>query len=328
MIGKSVWFGLALIIGAAVTGLDAQAADPTIRFGVIGSSGQADLPTAIQRYGLDKKYGIAIEIVDYATPGQQYTLLRSNAVDIAGGNFVDLLRQRRAGAAIKAIHGFEGYGNPIVTKPDSGISSFSDLKGRKVGNFGTTFLDWLIVRAAGRKIYNIDIEKEATLVQGAPPLLNQLLARGEVDAALQFTPNTVTPVLRGQQKVVTDVRALMDQAGFDANSFYLHWIIREAWVDANPKLAVALSEMLNEAYAKLRTDDELWPTLTAKIGITEPALVAAYRDMKRSRQNPPYRPDLLPKTQALVDALVSISGEQAVGVKEIETAAFLFPLAR
>ena len=34
------------------------------------------------------------KIIDFAAPGQQYTMFRAGAADIAAGNFVDLLRQR------------------------------------------------------------------------------------------------------------------------------------------------------------------------------------------------------------------------------------------
>jgi NitT/TauT family transport system substrate-binding protein len=321
-----VVFGLALVASVvAGSGIACAQAAPTIRFGVIGSAGQSEVPYAIQQAGLDKKYGINVETIDYAAPGQQYTLFRSDAADIAGGNFVDLLRQRRGGNAIQSIHGFQGYSNVFVVKPASPIKEFAELKGRKVGSFGTTFLDWLIVRAAGKKAYNVDLQTDATLVAGAPPLLNQFLARGEVEATLQFSTLTLGPVARGEQRVVSDLPALMQAAGFGSDPFYVQWIITEKWVKANPEAVRKLPAMLNEAYAVLKRDDTLWPTLAQRINITDPAVIAAYRDLNRRINNPPYRADLIKPTQALLDAIVSIAGEQAVGVTLVDPAAFLFP---
>ena len=161
-----------------------------VRIAAIGSGGQDEVPFAIQKYGLDKKYGLAMQLIDFAVPGQQYTMLRSDAIDVAAGNFVDLLRQRKAGNKIAAFQSFQTYSNLIVTKPQSPIKTFADLRGKKVGEFGTAFLDWLIIRAAGQRAYNLDLEKEASPIQGAPPLLNQFLARGDVDATLQFSTLT------------------------------------------------------------------------------------------------------------------------------------------
>jgi NitT/TauT family transport system substrate-binding protein len=318
---------LALALAAAAVA-DAGSARsqgaPTLRFAVIGSAGQSEVPFAVQQAGLDKKYGITIQIIDYAAPGQQYNMFRSGAADIAGGNFIDLLRQRKGGNAIQAIHGFQGYNNAFVVKPDSSVKAFADLKGRKVGTFGTTFLDWLIVRAAGKKAYNVDLQTDARLVSGAPPLLNQFLARGEVDATLQFSSLTLAPIARGEQRVLIDLPALMKAAGFRSDVFYVQWIITEKWAKANPQALTRLPKMLGEAYALLRQDDGLWPALAQRINITDPAIIAAYRDLERGVVDPPYSAELIKPTQELLDTIVAIAGEQAVGVTTVDPAAFLF----
>jgi NitT/TauT family transport system substrate-binding protein len=296
-----------------------------VRIAAIGSGGQDEVPYAIQRYGLDKKYGLAMELIDFAVPGQQYTMLRSDAIDIAAGNFVDLLRQRKAGNALQAFHSFQTFSNIIVTKPPSPIKTFADLKGKKIGEFGTAFLDWLIIRAAGKKAYNVDLEKDATLVQGAPPLLNQFLARDDVDATLQFSTLTFGPHLAGQQRVVTGIPDLLKAAGFDPRSFYLQWYVSEKWTAANPGAIERVDAMIEEAYGKLRTDDSLWPPLAQKVGMTDPALIATYRDEARRIDDPPYTPALIAPTQKLLDAIVALTGPDAVGVTTVDPAAFLFP---
>lgn len=318
--------GLAAAIAAVadIDGARSQGA-PTLRFAVIGSGGQTEVPFAIQQAGLDKKYGINIEIIDFAVPGQQYTMFRSGAADIANGNFVDLLRQRKGGNAIQAIHGFQGYNNLFVVKPSSPIKDFADLKGRRVGTFGTTFLDWLIARAAGKRAYNLDLQRDVTLVSGAPPLLNQFLARGEVDATLQFSSLTLAPIAQGEQRMLIDMPTLMKAAGFRSDLLYLQWMVTEKWARANPQAVTKLPAMLNDAYAVLKRDDRLWPALAQRINITDPAITAAYRDLARRVDNPPYRAELIKPTQELLDAIIAIAGEQPVGVTTVDPMAFLFP---
>jgi NitT/TauT family transport system substrate-binding protein len=258
-------------------------------------------------------------------PGQQYTMFRSGAADIGAGNFIDMLRQRKGGNPIQSVHGFQAYSNPFVVKPQSPIKEFTDLKGKKVGMFGTTFLDWLVVRAAGKKAYNVDLQTDATLVPGAPPLLNQFLARGEVDAALQFSSLALAPIARNEQRAVIDVRGLMKAAGFSPDTLYLEWLLTEKWAKANPEAMRKLPAMLSEAYAVLRTNDRLWPALAQRINITDPALVTAYRDYARRIDDPPYSAALIRPTQEVLDAITAIAGEQAVGVTSVDPAAFLFP---
>jgi NitT/TauT family transport system substrate-binding protein len=317
--------GLSLMASAETVGVAWSQSAPTLRFAVIGSGSQTEVPFAIQQASLDKKYGINIEIIDFAAPGQQYTMFRSGTADISTGNFVDLLRQRKGGNAIQAIHGFQAYSNMFVAKPNSPIKDFADLKGKRIGTFGTTFLDWLIARAAGKKAYNVDLQIDANLVQGAPPLLNQFLARGEVDAALQFSSLTLAPVAQGEQRMLIDVPTLMKAAGLRSDLFYLQWMVTEKWAKANPEAVRRLPAMLNEAYAVLKRDDGLWPVLAQRINVTDPAIVASYRDMARRVDNPPYSAELIKPTQELLDAIIAIAGEQAVGVTAVDPAAFLFP---
>jgi NitT/TauT family transport system substrate-binding protein len=284
----------------------ASAQEPiAVRFGVNASGGQTEVLDAIKTYNLDRKYGFTVQEVDLTAPGQQYVMFRGDAIDVSPGTFVDLLRQRKAGVALQAFHGFQGYNNYIVVKPDSPIRSFADLKGKRMGEFGTTFLDWLILRAAGKKAFGFDIETDATLVQGSPPLLNQLMAKGEVDAMLQFSSLTLGP-----------------------NAFNSNWNLSEKWNTAHPGALRRLSAMIDEAYAKLKTDDALWPGIAAKIGFTDPAVVVAYRNLARQEDNPPYNRGLIGPTQTLVDAISSIAGSTAVGFTAIDPAAFLFPNER
>lgn len=315
---------LTLLAPAGIGSAWSQAA-PTLRFAVIGSAGQTEVPYAIQQAGLDRKYGVNIQVIDFAAPGQQYTLFRSGAADIAGGNFVDLLRQRKGGNAIQAIHGFQSYNNLFVIKPGSPITAFTELRGKKVGTFGATFLDWLIVRAAGKKAYNVDLQTDAIPVTGAPPLLNQFLAKGEVDVTLQFSSLTLGPIAKGEQRVLINMPDIMKAAGFGTDPFYVQWMITEKWAKANPEAVRKLPAMLDEAYAVLANDDRLWPVLAQRINITDPAVIAAYRDLERRIDNPPYRPALIKPTQALLDAIIAIAGEPAVGVTVVDPAAFLFP---
>jgi NitT/TauT family transport system substrate-binding protein len=252
-------------------------------------------------------------------------MFRADAVDVAAGNFVDLLRQRKAGVGLRAFHGFQGYSNLIVTKPDSPIKAFKDLKGKKIGEFGTTFLDWLIIRAAGKKAYNLDLATDAELVGGAPPLLNQFLAKGDIDATLQFSSLTLGPLAQGQQRVVCEMSDLMQAAGFNPRSFYVQWHVTDKWTGAHHGAIDKVKAMLTDAYAKLKSDDSVWPALADKIHISDPALIAAYRDLDRKIDNPPYDPSLLAPTQKLLDAIVATAGEDAVGVTTLDPAAFLFP---
>lgn len=302
---------------------DAPRPVATVRFASIETSGQSALPKVMADSGIGAEHGLDIEIVPYAQPGGQYNMIGSDA-DVVAGNILDLHRRRAAGTDIVAVWGFKRFANPIVALPDSDIESFGDLKGRKVGQFGTTFLDWLVVRTAGAITYGFDIEEDSEIIQAAPPLLIESLNKGEVDATLQFDSLALAPVTRGEQRVVTDAGQLVAEAGYDPDSMYLVWMISQEWIDDNPGALDDLQAAFAETYDVLRTDDSVWPELAALAGVSDD-LLEAYRENERRTISPPFHSGLLQSTQELVDAMIDIVGTDAVGLETLDPDAFAFP---
>jgi len=317
---------MAVLVALTGAPSDGRGADEIpVRIGVIKSAGQADLTYVIRQFGIDKKHGLAVQQVELSAPGQQYVMLRADTIDASPGTFVDLMRQRKAGVGLRAFHGRQRYNNLIVTRPDSSIQNFSHLKGKKVGNFGTTFLDWLIVRAAGKRAFGIDLEKDATSIPGSPPLLNQFLARGEVDGMLQFSTLCIAPILKGEQRSIIDIPSLMRAAGFSPDAFYSQWNVSDKWATAHPDGVDKLFSMIDEAYAKLGSDDSVWPAVAQQIGMTDPVMITAYRDLARKTDNAPYDRSLIAATQQMLDAIISIAGDGPIGFTRLDPDAFLFP---
>ena len=317
---------MAVLVALTGAPSDGRGADEIpVRIGVIKSAGQADLTYVIRQFGIDKKHGLAVQQVELSAPGQQYVMLRADTIDASPGTFVDLMRQRKAGVGLRAFHGRQRYNNLIVTRPDSSIQNFSHLKGKKVGNFGTTFLDWLIVRAAGKRAFGIDLEKDATSIPGSPPLLNQFLARGEVDGMLQFSTLCIAPILKGEQRSIIDIPSLMRAADFSPDAFYSQWNVSDKWATAHPDGVDKLFSMIDEAYAKLGSDDSVWPAVAQQIGMTDPVMITAYRDLARKTDNAPYDRSLIAATQQMLDAIISIAGDGPIGFTRLDPEAFLFP---
>ena len=117
----------------------------------------------------------------------------------------------------------------------------------------------------------------------------------------------------------------MKDAGFNPDCFYLQWFVSDQWSKAHPQMIEKLVAMFDEAYEKLATDDTVWAPLAQRIGITDPQVVAAYRDFARATNNPNYAPSLVDATQMLLDNIVAVVGEHMVGVAKLDREAFLFP---
>lgn len=319
--------GLLVVLVGSTSGaaLSQSTASVPIRFVVISTAGQNEIPQTMIDTGIAKKYGFDVKIVPFAQVGQQYLFLRGGTGDIAGGNWIDLLRQRKAGLKIKGFMGFQSHSSQMTVNTDSSIRSFNDLRGKRIGEYGTSLLDWYIWRTAGQKAFGLDLERDAQPVTTSVVLFNQLLERGQIDAATQFPNLALAPIAAGKQRVLINQPYLLKLAGFQPrNLLHLQWMLTESWMKKYPGSVSKLRLAIKETYAKLKTDDNLWPPLAKLIFINDPALVRAYMKLQRTYNNPPLIPAQVKETQRLLNALVAHVGLANVGIARVDPNAFIF----
>ena len=74
-----------------------------------------------------------------------------------------------------------------MVRPDAGIESLDDLRGRKIGIAGGPVdKSWLMLRAFAKKKIGVDLKEVVEPIYAAPPLLNKVMLKGEIPAALNF----------------------------------------------------------------------------------------------------------------------------------------------
>jgi NitT/TauT family transport system substrate-binding protein len=295
-----------------------------VRFAAIEGASQSYVPRLIEELGIDAKYGLDITIFPLTATGQQWTGLRAGEFDIATGSFLDLLRQRDGGLDARAVRGFLTFSSPIVTTPDSEYTDLQSLAGTRVGTPNTTLLDWLIIRAAGVEIADFDIEAEAEVVNSSPPLIAELLQTGELDAALQFSSQAFGPLEAGELRKITDIPTLLADAGFDPESFYLTYNVSGAFAEQYPEAVPALVAAIDEAIETLLTDDSVWPRLAASSGVEDEEVLPAFIAGERLAFTTVFSPEKLEASQALIDSIAAVVGEEVVGVTEVDPEAFNF----
>ena len=75
----------------------------------------------------------------------------------------------------------------LIVRPDSGIRELADLRGKRLGVAGGPVdKSWLFFRAYGRRVLGEDLGKLVEPSFGGPPLLNELVLRGELPAVLNY----------------------------------------------------------------------------------------------------------------------------------------------
>jgi NitT/TauT family transport system substrate-binding protein len=138
----------------------------------------------IKAHGLDTKEGFTLEVQPFGGNDAADVALMGGAVDAIVEDWLFVSRQRADGLGLTFIPYSSNVG-AVMVKPDSGIESLADLRGKRIGVAGGP-LDkgWLMLQAYARKTGGMDLAKEVEPVYGAPPLLTEKLKSGELAAVL------------------------------------------------------------------------------------------------------------------------------------------------
>jgi len=185
-----------------------QALQPiNIATSAAGQSGY--IAALIENKGLDVKYGIKIKnmMMDFTEAANAVKLGRTVASAMQPSTAVNLVK---SGTDIRLITPQIWSGNSWVVRKDAPYKSFSDLKGKKIGNFarvtGAYFFSAVIAKEK-----KLDIEKDFHNVPAETGALIALLERGEVEAINMFEPHTTRLVMSGKYRVLTDFDIELEQ---------------------------------------------------------------------------------------------------------------------
>src|SRR6201999_3866545 len=117
-----------------------------------------------------------------ATNDGSLVAIMAGAADIVVSDWFFVAAQRAAGTRL-SFAPFSSASGGVMVPPGAPIRSRSDLANCRWGVAGgPRDKSWLIVQSAARASGVADLASSAKLPYGAPPLLNAMLQRKEVDA--------------------------------------------------------------------------------------------------------------------------------------------------
>lgn len=202
--------------------------------------------------------------------------LQGNAVDVIVADWIWVARQRSAGADFtfapySTVHG------ALVVPADSNIRSIADLKGRKLGVVGGGLdKNWLMLKLLATRRYGFDAQREVEPVFGAPPLLNQQLVQGRLDALLNYWHYAVKLEAKGYRTLI-DGRGLLRELGVSTDLANLGFVFRESWARQHLAAVRALLERFRRAHARICEDAAVWQRIIPLTQETDPAVTGLLR---------------------------------------------------
>lgn len=254
---------------------------PKVSIGVLKFGTVNWVLSVIKEKGLDSAEGIELNVVPLANKNAVNVALQGGAVDMIVSDWIWVSRQRAEGKTYTFAPYSQAVG-ALMVRPDAGINSLADLPGKNLGIAGGPVdKSWLLIRAYSQKTMDQDI---ADMIQpnfAAPPLLNQLMAKGEMDAVLNFWHFNARLKAQGMQEVIS-VDQILPALGVEGQAPLLGWIFDETWATENPATITGFLRAARSATLMMRDDDALWadflrPHTKAKDDATLMALRDGFR---------------------------------------------------
>jgi NitT/TauT family transport system substrate-binding protein len=317
---------LLLIAIFAIAATAAQAAD-RIRIAAQKTGTLAWELEIIKAHGLDKKAGLELDTMELASTEAGKIALKGGSADLILSDWLWVARERGLGGTL-TFHPYSSTLGAVMVPPQSSIRTISDLKGKKLAVAGGPIdKSWLLLQALARRS-GLDLRKEATLAYGAPPLLTQKALQGEHDATLTFWNFCAELEAKGFKRAIAMDEVMKGLGAKDAVSI-VGYVFDEAWAAKNRSAVERFLQVTHEAKKILATSDAEWHRLAPRIGTTDTATLAIYR--QRYLDGLPRRAaaEEAEDAHALYLVLAEIGGADLVGpAKALDPATFYRPSRR
>lgn len=238
------------------------------------------LMDTVRHHRLDERYGFSLDVLPLASKNATSIALLAGEVDAIVTDWFWVLRQRAAGRDFVIVPYSTALG-AVMVPSGSKIGSLGDLKGKRIGIAGGPLdKSWLLVRAQAQKLGAGDLTETAEPVFGAPPLLNEQLIAGRIDAVVNFWPYVARLEGKGYRELV-GISALLKELGLKTTPPLIGFVFPGVLTTQKKEMISGFVAALKQANEILRDSDMEWerlrPLMKAKSNAEFDALKARYR---------------------------------------------------
>ena len=303
-------FALTLLVAIAA-GPGAARADSTLRIGVLKFGTVSWVMDVIEHHDLGEAYGINVDELELASNQATLVALQAGRVDCVVSDWLWVSRQRAAGADW-TFFPFSTAVGALVAARGAPVHRLADLRNRRLGVAGSPLdKSWVIVQALAQE-QHVDLARDAQLSFGAPPLLNQELLAGRLDAVLTYW-NFAAPLESRGLPAVLSMSDALRQLGFKTALPLVGYVVSERWARKHPRELAAFVSATRAAQSILATSDAEWDWLGPRTGARNPAELKALRDAFRAGIPAHWDKDEQREANALYALFAKIGGRALVG---------------
>ena len=266
----------------------------------------------VKHHRLDRKEGIELEVIGMAGKGASAVALQGGAVDVIVTDWIWVSRQRATGADYTFVPHSIAVGGLFV-RPDSGIETLADLRGKKIGIAGGPVdKSWLMLRAYGKKTLGADLKDIAEPTFAAPPLLNRIMLNGEIPAVLNFWHYGARLKAAGMKELIA-VIDMLPVLGVQRRPPLLGWVFSESWAAKNDAAIRGFLRGLLAAQKILASSDAEWERIRPLTKAKDDTTFRALRDTYRAGIPASFGAEDIAAARTLFQTLAEFGGRDLVG---------------
>lgn len=287
-------------------------AQPEVRVGVLKYGTVNWEIDVIKHHQLDKKFQFDLRVTALASKNASAVALQSKAVDIILSDWLWVNRQRFEQRMYTMYPTSMATGGLYVSA-NSTVKSLADLKGKKVGIAGGAVdKSWLLLQAYSQQKFGLDLNKQSKPTYAVPPLLNRLMLRGDLDAAINFWHYGARLKAAGYETLVT-IPQMLAEFGIDTQIPLLGWVFDQAWANEHPEAITRFLQASLEAKQILLSSDEEWQRIRSLIKAENAEVFNSLKKDYRAGVLREFGDKELAASQQVFDILAEQGGSALVG---------------
>jgi NitT/TauT family transport system substrate-binding protein len=222
--------------------------------------------------GFFTKEGLTVTIIGFTSGSDLTKAMAGGSVDVGEATGLDAVSASAHGVPLLSFYGVEGPSPMTLIVPaKSSISSFGDLKGKKVGISAFGSMTDYVLRAALKK-QKIAITDVKEIPLGAPSTTIAALQRGDIDALVLPVNFGYTLEAAGTGKIAESASKVLGN-----NDQFAQLMAAPSYVSGNKtaltRLAAAYTDALT--YMKANKSDAI-ALAVSKLGMTNPIAITTY----------------------------------------------------
>ncbi|WP_415894284.1 ABC transporter substrate-binding protein [Neptuniibacter sp. PT8_73] len=234
----------------------------------------------IKNQKLDELNNFDLKIIKVASMSAAKVALTSGNADAIVADWLWAAERNSKGESFRFIPFSKQIG--MVMKPASSqLSDLSDLKGKRIGVAGGPLnKGWILLKATAQN-HGVNLESDAQVQFGSPPLLSQSLKSGRLDLLVTFWHYGARLEAEGYKTVIS-LQDMMTELGIESQLPMLGYLVKQDQVDSNPELINGFVNAVAAAKKQLLNEDDYWlglrKLMRAENDLVFNGLIVGYRN--------------------------------------------------